>query len=113
MIETTFNRDEMARWYAAKHLKTYPGTKVIYYLTYGTPAREIRFLEVNDMIIPRDVAPLEPLDFGVDIRSPEGHTLMVLDVTPAQFERIHKNELALPKGWSLDHAIPYFRPGAE
>ena len=110
MIETTFNRDEMARWYATQHLEMDSGTKIIYYLPAGTPEREIRFLEVNDQIIARDAAPLEPLDFGVDIRGAEGHTLLILDVTPAQWERINKKELPLPKDWSLDHAIPFSRP---
>jgi hypothetical protein len=109
MSENPFNRDSMAHWYAVRHLKTDPGIREVYYLPTGAPEREIRFIEINDMIAERDKYPLEPIDFGVDVRSEEGHTLMVLDVTPAQWERINKNELPLPKDWSLDGAPSFSR----
>ena len=31
---------------------------------------------------------MQPIDFGVDIGGEDAHTLMVLDVTPAQWENI-------------------------
>ncbi len=107
MPENHFNRDSMARWYAARHLKTDPGIRAIYYLPAGAPEREIRFIEINDLIADRDKYPLEPIDFGVDIGRTEGHTLMVLDVTPVQWEKINKKDLQLPMGWSLDGAISF------
>ncbi len=106
MPEIQFNRDEMAHWYASRHLKTDPGIRAVYYLPADAPEREIRFIEINDLIADRDKDPLEPIDFGVDIGAAEGHTLKVLDVTPAQWERINKKELELPKGWSLTDARP-------
>ena len=109
MSDNQFNRDSMARWYAGRHLKTDPGIRAIYYLPTGAPEREIRFIEINDLIADRDKYPLEPIDFGVDIRGAEGHVLMVLDITPAQWEKLSKRELELPKGWSLDGAIPFSR----
>jgi hypothetical protein len=34
---------------------------------------------------------------------------MVVDVTPAQWEKIRKNEIELPRDWSLDAAIDFAR----
>ena len=99
----------MARWYATRHLKTDPGIKNIYYLRSNAPEREIRFLEINELMADRDADPIEPIDFGVDTGSDTAHTLMVVDVTPAQWEKIQKNELELPKDWTLDAAIDFAR----
>ena len=109
MSVAQFNREEMARWYAGRHLKTDPGIRTVYYLPAGAPEREVRFLEINDLMAVRENDPLEPIDFGVDIGGTEAHTLLVLDVTPAQWERIRRRELPLPDGWSLDNAIPFSR----
>jgi len=109
MPESQFNRDSFARWYASRHLKTDPGIRSVYYLPAGAPEREIRFVEVNELIAERDMQPLEPIDFGVAIGGADGHTLMVLDVTPAQWERIGRKELPLPKDWSLDDANSFSR----
>ncbi len=105
MHETRFDRDSMAHWYAARHLKTDPAIRAIYYLPTGAPEREIRFMEVNDQIADRQGVPLEPIDFGVDISGADRHTLMVLDVTPRQWEKISRGELELPSGWSIDGAV--------
>lgn len=112
MTATQFDRDSMARWYANRHLKTDPGIRAVYYLPAGAPEREIRFVEVNEMIAERDQHPLEPIDFGVDVRGAEGHTLMVLDVTPVQWEKIQSQQMQLPGDWSLEGAIPFFPVGA-
>jgi hypothetical protein len=104
-----FNRDSMARHYASKHLKTDPGIRTVYYLPAGAPDREIRLLEINELIAARDKDAIEPLDFGVDTGSDKAHTLMVVDVTPAQWKRINKQELQLPKNWSLTGAVAFPR----
>ena len=113
MPENQFNGDSMARLYAKRHLKTDPGIREVYYLPAGAPEREIRFIEINDLIADRDKHPLEPIDFGVDIGGTEAHTLLVLDVTPVQWEKINKKELQLPTGWSLDGAKPFPRSEHE
>jgi hypothetical protein len=100
--ETAFDRDGQARWYAKRHFETDSGVVEIHYLPTGAQPREIRFLEVNRLIT--GTTPLEPIDFGVDIRQPEGHTLNVLDVTLNQWEAIQKGRLPLPEGWTLDNA---------
>ena len=75
MPENHFNRDEAARWYANRHLKTDPGIREVYYLPRGSPEREIRLLEVNDLMADRQEDPLEAIDFGVDIDGTNAHTL--------------------------------------
>ncbi len=109
MAVNEFNRDEMARWYATRHLRTDPGIRDVYYLPGDAPPTEIRCVEVNELIAVRDKDPLEPLDVGVDVGGAAAHTFMVLDVTPAQWEKIAKEELPLPSGWSLSGAVHFSR----
>jgi len=109
MSVTHSSKEEMVRWYATRHLNTDPGIRTVYYLPVGAPEREIRFLEINDLIVVRELDPLEPLDFGVDVDGAEPHALLVVDVTPDQWERIRRGELSLPGGWSLDGAVAFSR----
>jgi hypothetical protein len=51
MRKKQFDRNGMARWYARQHLKTDPGIQVVYYLPEDAPEREIRLLEINDLIV--------------------------------------------------------------
>jgi succinyl-CoA synthetase beta subunit len=113
MPEKLRERDMMARSYASRHLTTDPGTIVVYYLPKGASQREIRLLEVNELIVARDAAPLEALDLGVDVDGDGKLKLLVLDVTPAQWEQIRKKELRLPKGWSMDEAVEIRRSSRE
>jgi hypothetical protein len=108
-----FDRDAVARWYAIEHLKTDPGVRTIYYLPSDSPQREIRFVEVNEMIADRADEVLEPIDFGVDRGTDTEHALLVLDVTPSQWHRIAQGTLALPPGWSLAASVEYPRNGDE
>lgn len=106
MSVTHFNEEQMARWYATRHLQTDPGIRTVYYLPTGAPEREIRLLEVNELMVVRESDPLEPIDFGVDVGGAEPHKLLVLDVTPDQWDKIGREELPLPAGWSLGGALP-------
>ncbi len=109
MSVVQFDKDHLASWYAKRHLETDPGIQAVYYLPAGAPEREIRFLEVNELMAVRDSDPLEPIDFGVDTSGADAHRLVVLDVTPAQWDKIANNELRLPEGWSLDGATSFSR----
>jgi hypothetical protein len=66
MAKEPFDRDAMARWYAKQHLKTDPSVREIYYLQRDVPDREIRFVEISDLIAEINDEALEPLDFGVN-----------------------------------------------
>ncbi len=109
-IETTqFDRDAFAKWYAKRHLEIDPGVVEIHYLPTAAPAREVRLLEVNRLIPEQLDAGLEPIDFGVDIGGTEGHTLVVLDVTPRQWAEIESGRLPLPAGWRQDGRVTFQR----
>lgn len=101
MQATEFQRDKMAKWYAKQHLKTDPGVRSVHYLPTDASEREIRFVEVNTEIAERNDDTLEPIEFGVDSGMDSEHKLFLLDVTPNQWDRIERSELALPCGWSL------------
>jgi hypothetical protein len=97
-----FNRDAMARWYAKQHLTTDPGIESVHYLPTNASQREIRFIEVNTLLADRTDDVLEPIDFGVDRGMDSEHKLLLLDVTPEQWERISSRDLRLPGNWTLD-----------
>lgn len=102
---TSFDRDAMARWYAERHLEVDPGVIRIVYCPKGAPEREIRLVEVNDLIAETMDDSPKPLDFGVDRRSDGGHNLVVLDLTPSQWDSLAaKKSVRLPEGWTLDGA---------
>jgi len=107
MATTQFDRDSLARWYAGEHLKTDPGIGSIYFLPNGADEREIRFVEINRMIPDQTDDALEPIDFGIDTGSENAHRLVVLDVTPTQWNRIETGRLSLPLGWLLDGKVHY------
>jgi hypothetical protein len=105
MATATFDRDSMASWYAQEHLKTDPGIVSVYHLPKNAGEREIRFIEVNQLIGNRNGNVLEPIDFGIDTGTPTAHRLFVLDVTPNQWASINAHKLSLPDNWSLEGAI--------
>ena len=107
MPKTKFDRDAMAHWYARQHLKTDPGIRSVYYLPTDAPEREIRFIEINELLGDRNDETLEPFDFGVDTGKESEHKLLVLDVTPSQWERIQQPRESLPQGLSLTNAVSY------
>ena len=107
MSTTVFDRDQMAKWYAARHLLIDPGVVSVHYLPTDADEREIRFVEVNRLMAERNDKALEPIDFGVDMGKESFHTLVVLDVTPRQWEKICEGDIDLPPGWSQAGAIVY------
>jgi hypothetical protein len=107
MPAVQFDRDSMAGWYAREHLKTDPGIVWVYFLPANADEREIRFIEINKLIGDRNDEALEPIDFGVDAGTDTAHRLLVLDVTPEQWDRIRSGQLAIPPNWSFDGALRY------
>ncbi len=110
MTIVQFDRDSMADWYARQHLQTDPGLRRIVYLPAGAPPREIRLVEVNELLGDMNDDSLEPIDFGVDFGAESEHKLLVLDVTPSQWDLIAHRKLKLPAGWSLDNAVDIGKP---
>lgn len=110
MSTVQFDRDTLAQWYATQHLETDPGLVSVHYLPTNSPEREIRLVEVNELLVDRSDDVLEPTDFGVDRESETEHTLLVLDVTPKQWERICNASLSLPSEWSLNDKVTFPAP---
>jgi hypothetical protein len=109
MVTTQFDRNAMACWYATQHLDTDPGIVAVHHLPRNADEREIRLVEVNNLIADQNDGALEPIDFGVDIGTESAHRLFVLDVTPDQWDRIVAGKLALPAGWSIDGSKSFER----
>lgn len=108
-----FDRNGWARHYAHNHLEVDPGTLKIVYLPDGAPEREIRLVEVNELMVPREADPIAPLDFGVGMSEDNPHRLVIVDVTPRQWRLIEEGELSLPAGWSLRQAVEFQRKGPQ
>lgn len=104
MATVAFDRDAMAKWYASQHLKTDPGVVEVIYLPHGAPDQEIRFVEINDMMLERTHELLEPITFGVDRGSESEHRLSMIDVTQDQWKKVLDSRIALPQNWSLQDA---------
>jgi hypothetical protein len=108
MSTVAFDRDSMATWYATQHLKVDEGITEVVYLPTNAGEREIRFLEINADMLDADDS-LEPVSYGVDMGTGMEHELLVIDVTPAQYERIRGNTLPLPSTWTLASAVVFDR----
>jgi len=102
MSTAVYNRDSLAAFYAHQHLKTDLAVKKVVYLPQNSPEREIRFIEINDLMSERGPRDLVPIDFGIDMGQSSFHSLLVVDVTPEEWDAIEKKELAIPDEWSLE-----------
>jgi len=66
MKTMSFNRDQMARFYAKQHLKTDPGTILVLYLPQNADEREVRLIEVNNLMGDRNDNAFFPISFCLD-----------------------------------------------
>ena len=73
MSTVVFDRDEVAEWYATQHLKVDIGLVSAHYLPGNCDSREIRLVEVNELLGDRTDESLQPIDFGVEM-GPNQHT---------------------------------------
>lgn len=102
------DKDEIANQLAQKHYQVEPGISKIYRLT-STPSLEaypeepIKLLEVNEDTIPAGIMPL-----GFDPAPTNGipFSCVIIEVTPAEMDRIQARELPLPRGWTLGPLLP-------
>ena len=97
---TGYDRDELAAWYAAQHLKVDPGLEAVAYFPEGAGERSIRFVAVNREIAGRTDEALEPIIFPLEMGTTTEHRLEFFDVSPEQWERLEAGTLDLPEGWS-------------
>ena len=116
--EAKFSPSNWAAVYAQRHMGTDPGICGVYYLPDKAAEREIRLIEVNELIAVIETSKLEALAYGVDggsddVHSDEAHTVKIIDVSPDQWARIGRGDLALPDGWSLGEVQEFDRSSHE
>jgi hypothetical protein len=104
-------KDEAARELATWHFGIEPElARVVRILTDNEdePGEPIKLLEVNAATVA--TGSVEPYAFAPSASVP--FATAIAEVTPEEFERIQRNELALPPGWSLTKIQVFERPRA-
>jgi hypothetical protein len=102
------NKDEEARKLAEIHYQIEPEMQQIFRLTSGLgretlPEEPIKLLEVSDSTIPTGIMPLwfGPLpERGIHFR------VVIIEITPEEFNKLQKQELQLPNGWAIGDLLP-------
>lgn len=79
--------------------------RAVYHLKTNSPEREVRLLEVNDLMGEMKDTALEPFVICGEAGTAGEHRLAVLDVTPSQWDRLMAGRLPLPPGWSMAEAV--------
>lgn len=105
------SKDETARELATWHFGVEPElTRVVRILADNEdePGEPIKLLEVNAATVA--TGSVEPFAFAPSASVP--FPTAIAEVTPEEFERIQRNEIALPQGWSLAKSQPFERPRA-
>ncbi len=106
------NRDQIAEWVAKRHMGSDGGIQQVWFLPSGSPADEMRLLEVSERYT-GEAAKIEPVDFGLDIDG-ASYKLLVADVSVDQLAKIKADPAErLPGGWKLDRAIIWGRRGRQ
>ena len=93
------SRDQVAEWLAKQHFAADPGITDVWYLP-DSPEQEIRLIEVNALLTGLSDEDIIPVDFGFDVEG-LNYTLLVVDVTPDQWQRLQAGALPLPEHWTL------------
>jgi hypothetical protein len=102
------DRDQVAEWVAKRHMAADGGISQVWYLRSGSPAHEIRLIEISEQFT-SDEGRIDPFDFGLDVDGAK-YKLLIADISSDRFARIQENPSdILPKGWSLDGASAWSR----
>jgi len=72
------------------------------------PAEPIKLLEVNEKTVPLGILPIH---FGPSPASGLHYPMVILEVTPEEYQKLQSEELTLPHGWKIGDPIP--RPSPE
>lgn len=96
-----------ARDLANRHFRIEAGLTHVYRLNDRNevevrPNEPIKLLEVNAGTVPSGIMPLH---FGPMPKSGIPYPSVIVEVTPAEFEKIRTQELNLPKGWTIGEEI--------
>jgi len=99
---------EVAKKLARKHYDIEPGITRIFKLRdkpgiESLSSTPIKLLEINVDTAPSGIMPLH---FGPVPSSGIPYPSVIVEVTPAEFEKIKVHELKLPEGWTIDVEYP-------
>jgi hypothetical protein len=100
-------KTEVAHELAAWHFRVEPELRAVFVLA-SRDDEPIRLLEVNAATVA--TGSVEPFAFAPTVDTP--FATVVAEITPEELDRIARNELALPSGWSLENADRIVRPNA-
>jgi hypothetical protein len=104
------SREQIAEWVAKRHMGADGGIHQVWFLQSGSPADEIRLLEVSERFT-REAAKIEPIDFGLDVDGAK-YKLLIADVSAQQLEKIKADPVkSLPKDWKIDDPRIWGRRG--
>lgn len=102
------DKEDARKKLARAHYIYEPGISAIFTICTDAahealPSEPIKLLEVNENTIPSGIMPL-----GFDPSPANGIPFpsVIIEVTPEELERIRRQELKFPDGWSLGALIP-------
>lgn len=98
---------DVAHELAAWHFRIEPDLRAVFVLR-SREDEPIRLLEVNAATVA--TGSVEAFAFAPTKQTP--YATVVAEITPDQMDRVERNELALPTGWSLEDAEHIVRPDA-
>ncbi len=105
-------RNEIAEWVANRHMGADGGINQVWFLDSGSPAEEIRLLEVSERFT-GEAARIEPIDLGLDVDG-KNYKLLVADISSEHLEKIRKDPARmLPKDWMIENALVWGRRGRQ
>ncbi len=108
---TTRTKDEVVRELVQWHFQVEPDIQQIFRIVAeneNAPDEPIKLLEVTAATIA--TGSVEPFAFGPSESRP--FSTVIAEITPEELERIQRNEIRLPNGWSLANAERLKRPGS-
>jgi hypothetical protein len=103
-------KEEAARVLAEAHFGIEDGLERVFIIRAGIddPREPIKLLEVNANTVPTGSIEAIPFSPSKDIP----FVTEIAEISPEEFSRLERGELALPQGWTLDDADDVPRPRA-
>lgn len=101
-------KDDTARRLAEAHYAVEPGIAQIFRIQAppeleADPDEPVKLLEINEDTV---ACGIMPLGFAADPAQRIDYPLILVELTPAEFEDVKSGRLALPEGWRLGEPIP-------
>ncbi|MGA3124946.1 MAG: hypothetical protein ABSF69_29735 [Polyangiaceae bacterium] len=105
------SKEDVARELVRAHFEVEPGLTRVFLIRsddWGDPKKPIKLLEINANTL--STGSVDPYSFTPTEDTP--YATMIAEISPEEFEQLEQNKLVLPRGWSLENAVPFDRPKA-